>query len=253
MSLLTNEIEKIKKGLKESLSDDRIFSYVILRNFWFDLDQLYDYTDYVTDSKDDGGIDFVFFDDENQKVIIGQSKYTETLDANTVLAEINKMSATIENFKKGHTGNYNSKVKAILQNALDRLPDESYENIDYYLYTSSSINEQNIYKKIKNNIDEKLYDRINLVSVEMIERKIEENITDLQTVNYEKIRIDNANNCLKYETEKTKGVLVNLSSISLISLYNKYASKGLFDLNIRKYINNKSYNQKLWIGKNSLR
>ena len=53
MSLLTNEIEKIKKGLKESLSDDRIFSYVILRNFWFDLDQLYDYTDYVTDSKDD--------------------------------------------------------------------------------------------------------------------------------------------------------------------------------------------------------
>ena len=144
MSLLTNEIEKIKKGLKESLSDDRIFSYVILRNFWFDLDQLYDYTDYVTDSKDDGGIDFVFFDDENQKVIIGQSKYTETLDANTVLAEINKMSATIENFKKGHTGNYNSKVKAILQNALDRLPDESYENIDYYLYTSSSINEQNI-------------------------------------------------------------------------------------------------------------
>ena len=240
MSLLTNEIEKIKKGLKESLSDDRIFSYVILRNFWFDLDQLYDYTDYVTDSKDDGGIDFVFFDDENQKVIIGQSKYTETLDANTVLAEINKMSATIENFKKGHTGNYNSKVKAILQNALDRLPDESYENIDYYLYTSSSINEQNIYKKIKNNIDEKLYDRINLVSVEMIERKIEENITDLQTVNYEKIRIDNANNCLKYETEKTKGVLVNLSSISLISLYNKYASKGLFDLNIRKYINNKT-------------
>ena len=74
----------------------------------------------------------------------------------------------------------------------------------------------------------------------MIERKIEENITDLQTVNYEKIRIDNANNCLKYETEKTKGVLVNLSSISLISLYNKYASKGLFDLNIRKYINNKT-------------
>ncbi|UTY23702.1 AIPR family protein [Treponema denticola] len=238
MSLLTNEIEKIKKSITNTLPDDRIFSYVILKNFWFEQDQVSDFEDFVTDSKDDGGIDFVYFDDENQRVIIGQSKYTSSLEANTVLAEINKMSSTIENFKKGHTGNYNSKVKTILQNALDRLPDDSTENIDYYIYTSSTINEQNIYKKIKNNIDERIYDRINLVSVESIERKIEENITEIQTVNYEKMKIDNANNCLRYETEKTKGVLVNLSSISLISLYNKYAAKGLFDLNIRKYINN---------------
>ncbi|MTL60247.1 hypothetical protein GMA70_13730, partial [Turicibacter sanguinis] len=40
-------------------------------------------------------------------------------------------------------------------------------------------------------------------------------------------------------SENMEGIFVNISSKSLTKIYNKYKDKGLFDLNIRKYIRNK--------------
>ena len=59
-----------------------------------------------------------------------------------------------------------------------------------------------------------------------------------RTVSSEKIKIDKPNNYLEYESDALKGIQCNALSTSIISLYNKYAGGGLFDLNIRKYIKN---------------
>ncbi len=57
-------------------------------------------------------------------------------------------------------------------------------------------------------------------------------------VSYEKIKLDKPKNILEYESLNNKGIMCNVLSTSIIQLYNKYAGKGLFDLNIRRYIRN---------------
>ena len=52
------------------------------------------------------------------------------------------------------------------------------------------------------------------------------------------MKIDHAKNILCYESDTTKGIMVNLSSKSLCELFNSFEAQGLFDLNIRKYIRN---------------
>ena len=60
----------------------------------------------------------------------------------------------------------------------------------------------------------------------------------MATVKYEKIQLDRSNNILRYESNDSEGIMCNVLSTSIISLYNKYAGAGLFDLNIRRYIKN---------------
>lgn len=55
------------------------------------------------------------------------------MQLNDIISELNKMSSTVENFFKTNTGSYNYKLKKVLQNALDRLPDESAGNVEYWI------------------------------------------------------------------------------------------------------------------------
>ena len=83
----------------------------------------------ITNGPNDGGVDFVYYDEESSKVILGQCKYTKNLKLNDIITELNKMSTTVENFKISNTGIYNEKLRAELQNALDRLPDGDEGNV----------------------------------------------------------------------------------------------------------------------------
>ena len=53
-----------------------------------------------------------------------------------------------KNFKKANTGTYNKKLKTNLQNALDRLPDESAGNVEYCIFTTSDINQNDVTNKL---------------------------------------------------------------------------------------------------------
>ncbi len=51
--------------------------------------------------------------------------------------------------------------------------------------------------------------------------------------------LDQEGNVLAYESDRGRGVIVNVSSDSLIQLYRRYAGNGLFDLNVRCYVRSK--------------
>lgn len=259
LEIIENEIRKIVNGTGKvfgnPVSDEMAFNYLTLWYFFLcnelrykvnkkKIDEI-DYRDlesYITDGANDGGIDYVYLDDESTaKVVVVQSKYTETLDYNTIIAELKKMSNTIEDFSKVNTAHYNTNVKRELQNALDSLPDSQNTNVEYVLFTTAELgNIDEILSRIDNDQNPNLNrDSVSIYQVSDIESKISQVIEEILTVDYDSIRIDKPQNILKYENQKVKGIMVNISSKSLTALYNKYHDNGLFDLNIRRYIKNK--------------
>lgn len=245
--IIAKEVNKIVQFLKDykntKISDDYAFNYLIIKYLFFNgsalEDCFLDITDIITDGPNDGGIDFVYYDEENNKIILGQSKYTETITPNELISELNKMSNTFKNFSISNTGSYNSKLKKQLQNAIDRLSDEDTGNVEYYMVTKSNLDIVDLYNKIDNQHGDYSNDMVSIYQLSDIHKLINDSMIAFNIVEYESVKIDRPKNCLKYETENTKGVIVNLSSKSLITLFNKYADKGLFDLNIRKFIGNK--------------
>lgn len=228
--------EEMKKMFGVDISEDRAFNYVML-GYVFGVDVI-DQDDLVTDGSNDGGIDFIYYDEEEMKVILCQSKYTDTLSFNTIIAELDKMYSTLQNFRVSNTGGYNDRLKKVLQNALDRLPEENTDNIEYNLYTTAPLDVEGAIRKIDNTQHGFSTDAVRIFIAEDIEKEIKNTLEALDMVPYEKIRLDKPKNYLEYESAKNHGIMCNVLSTSIIQLYNKYAGKGLFDLNIRKYIRN---------------
>ena len=257
--IIENEIRKIVNGtgkvFQNPVSDEMAFNYLTLWYFYLcnelrykvnkkKIDEI-DYRDletYITDGSNDGGIDYIYLDDESTaKVVVVQSKYTESLDYNTIIAELKKMSNTIDDFSKVNTSHYNTNVKRELQNALDSLPDSQSTNVEYVLFTTAEIsNVDEILSRIDNDQNPNLNrDSVSIYQVSDIESKISQVNEEILTVDYDSIRIDKPKNILEYENKNVKGIMVNISSKSVTALYNKYHDNGLFDLNIRRYIKNK--------------
>ena len=230
--------EEIYAIKNQSLSDDRAFSHMLLK-YILSVDYI-DQIDIVTDGPNDGGVDFLYYDDEESKLIVCQSKFTSSLSFDQIIAELEKMYSTVQNFKRAHTGSYNDQLKKALQNALDRLPDESADNIEYHVFTSAPLDISSANKKIANTHHEFPTDAVVLYSPDDIEKAIQRAQEALNTVQSAKLRLDRPNNYLEYESDDLEGVFCNVSSVSIIRLYNKFAGAGLFDLNIRKYIKNKT-------------
>lgn len=228
--------EEIKKITGKDITDDRAFSHVLLKNV-FGVNYL-DQIDLVTDGQNDGGIDFLYYDDEESKLILCQSKYTAELSYDQIIEELGKMYSTAFNFKQANTGSYNDKIKKALQNAIDRLPEDNEDNIEFNVFTAASVDITSAMRKINSTQHKFPSDAVTIYSVEQIEKEIQKTLTQLPTVKYEKIKLDKAKNYVEYESEDLYGIQCNVLSTSIIQLYNKYAGEGLFDLNIRKYIRN---------------
>ena len=126
--MITSQVAFAKNEIKtitgNTIPDDRAFSHMLLK-FIFDVDYI-DQIDLVTDGANDGGIDFLYYDEEQAKVILCQSKYTGDLSFEQIITELNKMYSTWVNFKRANTGSYNDKVKKALQKAMDQLPDDHW-------------------------------------------------------------------------------------------------------------------------------
>ena len=126
----------------------------------------------MTDGTNDGGIDFIYFDEEDSKLFLCQSKYTSTMrygDKN----EFDKICDTINDFRRSNTGHYNEKPKRILQNALDRLPDDDRDNIEIALFiaTDKGIDVEETIKHLYNDITELDRFTVSIYLEEDIEKK----------------------------------------------------------------------------------
>jgi len=216
-------------------------NYVALRYFYQTSKHfnLRDSMEMITDGANDGGIDFVFYDEEQNKVILAQSKHVQQIDNGTIIAALNKMSATVHAFLSGNTGAYNSKIKRELQNALDRLPVEDAGNVEYVLFTTAKVNVDSLLDVIGRSEYSYSIDMVTIYQNSDIIEKIQSAWEELDTVDEATIEIDKPKNYLKYSSESTDGIMVNIAASSLRAIYNKHMDKGLFDLNIRKYIRNK--------------
>ena len=247
--ILKEEIAKARSEFQQNKSsdipDDKAFSYVLL-TYFFDVENFDDKYDRVTDGANDGGVDFLYFNDEESKLFICQSKYTENISYGDIRNEFDKICDTINNFRKSHTGAYNENLKRTLQNFLDRLPDDELDNIEIAFFTSADIKDtEDTIKKLANDISELAKFTFSIYSCEDIEKKIQEKLSEIITVSFAKLEIDKPKNILSYETEHARGIMVNVKSTSLGSLYNKFSSKGLFDMNIRGYIRNQLVDDKI--------
>ena len=182
--------------------------------------------DCVTDGSHDGGVDFIYFDEEDSKLFICQAKYTDNLTPSCIRNELDKICETINNFRKSNIGSYNETLKRILQNAMDRLPDDDQDNIQIILFTTANIeNAEEIIKKTCNNIPDLDRFTASICSENDIARQIQEIHSAIATVESAKIEIDNAQNYLVYENNHARGIMVNIKSTSLIALYNTISSK----------------------------
>ncbi|SJZ66826.1 AIPR family protein [Anaerorhabdus furcosa] len=248
MEQLRAELENIKRNYKSirnvTLTDDQAFEYLCAYFFHFSEkgafeENIFDIEEIITNGSNDGGIDFVFFDDENFKIICAQCKYSNNFTLNDLISELNKMSTTYLNFKKFKTGMYNNKLKNVLQNAIDRLPDDNDGNIQYVIFSITNSDKENIERKIKT--ENNVYDteNVTVIGLEEIILRIDEVTKKTNTVKNFKVKIDLPNNYLQYNNIDVSGIMVNLSSNSLTQMYNKFKDDGLLDLNIRKFIPNK--------------
>ena len=239
--IIESQIKLVKKAVKslneESISDDRAFSYMLL-NIVFKQN----YADcVVTDGPNDGGIDFIFYNDEESKLILGQSKYTASLDANAVIAEFNKMFSTYQNFKKQNTGIYNEVLKKELTNAIDQMPDDNSGTVEYHLYTKAEgLDVEALITKMEQTMPDNFpVDSAKVFDKDEIENAIEASQQSIDIVSEGTILIDEAKNYLSYESDSLEGIMCNVKSSSIVKLYNLYQNSGLFDLNIRRFIKNK--------------
>lgn len=76
--VLLNELRSIKKELEKSkkkVTDENAFEYLAMQFFCYKIksikSKLYDIESSITNGPNDGGIDFVYYDDEESKVVLG--------------------------------------------------------------------------------------------------------------------------------------------------------------------------------------
>jgi hypothetical protein len=251
MEVIVAEIKKIIQDVKNTLGKDiteeYAFNYLTLWYFFVsqhnntELPNYLELSSMVVDGANDGGVDYVFYDEEKQKIILAQSKFTKDIDYRTIITELRSMVNTFKNFIEHKSEHYNPELRRELREAIDRLPDDSVKDVEYIVFTMSDIDESTLLTKIDKmeNSEDLNGDVISVYNLSDIEIKIENAKCDTTTICEGKIKIDKAKNVLSYETSDIRGIMVNVSSNSIKDLYDLYSKHGLFDLNIRQYIRSK--------------
>lgn len=194
-----------------------------------------------TDGTGDGGIDFIYTDDEVMYLI--QGKTSEDLTIEDISNVFYKMKNTVENFESGEYSQYSKKLKSVYKNVYDSLDDN--KNIELVLFTNTKLNEE-VLKKIN-----KLREKPEFSSFEIIihdkgdiERKEILAYSDRDLVEEDAVQIflnkENKNDKLSYGEN---GIIVNVKATSIKSLYEKHSDSGLFSYNLREHVSQKNVDE----------
>lgn len=241
--IYVQELERIKKHYQESnisIPDESAFEILILQYFFYKEKEISflngKIEDHLTNGPNDGGIDLVYYDEDDEILSIVQCK-TTNLSSDEIIDAIRKMHTTVKAFENQNTGAYSDKLKRILQENLDRLPDTG--QIEYHVFYLGNFDSNIFERQLKNSSISDLEDMVFVTDLPKINTQIS-NIQDVTTkVSEFKAKLDKPNNFLEYESSENYGVLINISSKSIIKMYNAFKDKGLFDMNIRKFVPNK--------------
>jgi len=241
-----NLIRRFAESKDVELTNDQAFNILILQFYCFRKPHLtddlwFDIRKCIVDGSRDGGIDYVFFDEEEPKVLLGQNKYSGNVDAGICANEIGKLINTLDHFSVQATGSYNDKVRKELQESLDRLTDETSGNVEIIFSSLEDVDGKLLLQKLKS-VEHKT-PSIVLLGPAAIVSYIDRVQSESRLVDYDSLDIDDKDNYLFYENESMEGMFVNVTSTSLIRLFNKYRNDSLFSLNIRKFIRSKNVDE----------
>ena len=248
MSYIESEISRIIEIAEADgieISEERAFDYLICSlvcynsiNYKENWNKLKSQN--ITDGSRDGGIDFVYFDDDNGKVIIGQNKYSNNCDVNSVCAEIEKITSTIKSLYNGATTEFSRDMKSKVFNALDSLNEENDGNIEVVFSSLSNFDQIKVRDRIR---DKNIFSDLIFYDLDDIEKAIEDLQKDLNVVSEFSFDIDKSKNILNYRSDKYEGSVFNISAVSLKSAFDRFETSGLFNLNIRRYVKAKNVDE----------
>ena len=248
LSYIESEISRIIEIAEADgieISEERAFDYLICSLFCYNSINYKENwnklkNQNITDGSRDGGIDFVYFDDDNGKVIIGQNKYSNNCDVNSVCAEIEKITSTIKSLYNGATTEFSRDMKSKVFNALDSLNEENDGNIEVVFSSLSNFDQNKVRDRIR---DKNIFSDLIFYDLDDIEKAIEDLQKDLNVVSEFSFDIDKSKNILNYRSDKYEGSVFNISAVSLKNAFDRFETSGLFNLNIRRYVKAKNVDE----------
>ncbi len=233
---------KEKYPLYQNYQNYHIFTLLCIKYFFFSENGLaFDYelaNEYLTDGANDGGIDAIFNDptSEGNDVVIVQSKFYENTDLSpdNVAGELYKINETLKNLQSNKISKYSENVVTAYRNATSQMEDNGIIKIVFFTsYEPKNKRERNKLDKNMHNYFDK-YD-LDMIYKSDIESQIELCDNGKLCVDFDKLKIDDKNNFLKYEDS----IIVNISALSLQNLQNRRRN-GLLGMNLRYYVRQKA-------------
>ncbi|MDD6712226.1 MAG: AIPR family protein [Sharpea porci] len=191
------------------------------------------------DGSRDGGVDYIYSNEETLYLIQGKSSSTLTVE--DVENALNKMAKTFTKFKDRKYDEFNESVKNALSNAYDDLTDD--KNVELVLFTKTSF-DKTTKKKINeisksdilNKFNISVYDRNDID----LQKAIEEESSDLVEEGQLRLFDNEDKNANRLSFGNGKGIIVNICASSLKNLYQQFNKHGLFSYNLREHITQKN-------------
>lgn len=240
--MMFKKISEMCKNLnfpKGKLSDEYLFTLYAVDLFYYkkNMGQI-DIKTGFTDGPNDGGIDFIYTDNETMYLIQGKS--SKNLSLEDIKNVFLKMSETIINFDEKNYDKYSQILKTAYINAYDDL--NADKNVEFVLFTNTTIDDT-LKKKITdfartaplNNYKISVFDKDDIKEKEAIIDQdsdlIEEDTIEIM------LSPNNKSDILAYGEN---GIIVNVKASSVKHLYEKHSTRGLFSYNLREHISQKS-------------
>ncbi|MFB9769132.1 AIPR family protein [Lactiplantibacillus modestisalitolerans] len=254
MNEIEHAIDEMKLLLKDFPADTKpkndvdwftlmAYNYVINeRGYLKDIDLITEYRNYFVNGSNDGGIDMLYYNDKLSVLGILQTKYSNNIDVNSATAEIQKILRTVEKLQNHDFSN----LSQIVKDKFRSLNDGINEDVTYEitLVTTSTFDKERALKNVgstkrfKNSVD------FNIVNGLDLSQKIYTIKNGIQRVDNGKLELINVVNqsgrSMEYSSNSKKGIFVSAKASSIKKLYDLYENRGLFDLNVRKYIKRNS-------------
>ena len=232
--------EKVKKlaekaGISQGkLNNEFIFTLQMVDYFYYNKNiGEQDIRENFVDGTSDGGIDYIFNNDDTMYLVQGKS--STNLSYEEIRNVFHKMDTTVNNFEKGKYDTYSDKLKSTFLNAYDDLSES--KNITLVLFTNTIFTDE-----LRSKVDElKKEDFLSNYTIEIYDAKDIEfkrltALQDKEFISQDSIELAETRNVLKYGEN---GIIVNIKASSLKKLYTKHSNNGFFSYNLREHITQK--------------
>lgn len=248
MAAVVSSYEFIKEKIKimkdtypslRSKSDAYVFSALCVKSNFYKNPALIlnesEFEDIVVDGQYDGGVDILLNDpnSEGADLVIGQSKFYETIASEDVLNAMIKMALFYKDMLRGQFEQVNGKVQRRFLTLNSEIGDES--KIHFVFYTSApqaGINRARIEKKFRDQLTGFSNIEVSILFAPDIEDEIKESESRRPTVESGRLRIDESDNYLLYGDG---AAIVNVSAYSIKQLYAQH-NTNLLARNLRYHI-----------------